>query len=185
VNTRQTVLTILLLATIIGYGWFLDERHGGLQEVTVSRTGPDSFVSGMHLDVMGTDGRLLYRVISPDMVHYPNKDLMELSWPLIDVQQRNGNTWRISAKRGTATDSGDRIDLLDNVGIHRSGKSGPLQVRTSKVVVIPKRNTASTDRAATITAPGLRTDAVGLDANFKRNTLELRSRVRSKIDATS
>jgi lipopolysaccharide export system protein LptC len=185
VNTRQVILVLLLLAAIVGYGWFLDDRRGGLQEITVSRTGPDSFVSGMHLDIMDDEGRLHYRIIATDMTHYPSRDLMELSLPLVDMRQHNDDTWRINARRGTATDNGDRIDLLGNVGIHRSGASGPLQVRTSHVVVAPKRNTASTDSEATITSPGYRIDAVGFNANFRRNTLELRNRVRTRIDATS
>jgi len=185
VNTRQALPFILLLVLIIGSGWFLDGRHTGLDEVTVSRTGPDSFVSGMHLDVMDADGRLRYRIIAPSMNHYPHKQQMELDRPLIDVQQRSGNAWRINAERGRTTDSGDRIHLLGSVGIHRSGVSGPLQIRTSDLLVRPEQETASTASAATITAPGHRVDAVGVDADFGRSTVKLRSQVRSRFDANS
>jgi lipopolysaccharide export system protein LptC len=185
VNTRQTLLFILLLVVIIGSGWFLDGRHGGLQELSVSRTGPDSFVSGMHLDVMDTNGQLHYRVTADNMIHYPSSDQLELQHPLIDLQQRNGDTWRISAATGKSTDSGDLVRLLGGVDIRRSGISGPLQVRTRDLLVKPEQAYATTDSAATITAPGFRVDAVGLEADLDDNTLELRNQVKGRIDAAS
>jgi len=185
VNTRQTALFILLLVVIIGSGWFLDGRHAGLQDLSVSRTGRDSFVSGMHLDVMDTDGQLRYRVTADSMTHYPHSEQMELQRPLIDLLQRKGNSWRISAATGETTDSGDLIRLLGDVDIRRSGISGPLQVRTRDLLVKPEQAYATTDSAATITAPGHRVESVGLDADLDNNTLELRSRVRGTINASS
>lgn len=182
-NTRQNALFILLLMVIIGSGWFLDGRHGGLQELSVSRTGPDSFVTGMHLDVMDATGQLRYRVTADTMTHYPNTSESELQRPLIDLQQRNGNNWRISAETGETTDAGDIIRLLGKVDIHRSGVSGPLQVHTRDLLVKPEQAYATTDSAATITAPGQRVDSVGLEADLENNTLELRNRVRGKINA--
>jgi lipopolysaccharide export system protein LptC len=183
VNTRQNALFILLLVVIIGSGWFLDGRHAGLQDLSVSHTGPDSFVSGMHLDIMDASGQLRYRITAEGMTHYPNSDLLKLQRPLIDLQQRNGNTWRISAETGETTDSGDLVRLLGEVDIHRSGVSGPLQVRTRDLLVKPEQAYATTDSAATITVPGHRVDSVGLEADLDANTLELRSRVRGRINA--
>jgi len=183
VNTRQTLLFILLLVVIIGSGWFLDGQHAGLQELSVSRTGPDAFVRGMHLDVLDTSGRLRYRVTADHTTHYPDSDQLQLQRPLIDLQQRNGNTWRISAETGEAADSGDLIRLLGGVEIRRSGVSGPLQVRTRDLLVKPQQAYAVTHSAARITAPGIQVDAVGLEADLNDNTLELHNRVRGKIDA--
>jgi lipopolysaccharide export system protein LptC len=182
-NTRQTLLFILLLVVIIGSGWFLDGRHGGLQDLSVSRSGPDAFVSGMHLDIMDEQGRLRYRVMANNMVHYPGSDQLELQRPLIDLEQRNGNTWRISAETGETTDSGDLIRLQGKVDIRRSGNSGPLRVRTRDLLVKPEQSYATTDSPATITVPGHRVDTVGLEADLDKNTLELRNHVRGRIDA--
>jgi len=183
VNTRQNLLFILLLVVIIGSGWFLDGRHGGLLDISVSRTGPDAFVDGMHLDIMDSSGKLSYRVTADHMTHYPDTDQLKLQHPLIDLQQRNGNTWRISATSGEALDSGDLMKLLGRVDIHRSGVSGPLQVRTRDVLVKPEQAYATTDSPATITAPGIRVDAVGLEADLDNDTLELHNRVRGSFDA--
>jgi lipopolysaccharide export system protein LptC len=183
VNTRQNVLFILLLMVIIGSGWFLDDRRGGLQDISISRTGPDSFVSGMHLDVMDASGQLRYRVTADTMTHYPHTEELELQRPLIDLQQHSGNSWHISAETGVTTDTGDLIRLLGNVDIRRSGVSGPLQVLTRDLLVRPEQAYATTDSAATITAPGHRVDSVGLEADLNNNTLELRSRVRGTINA--
>lgn len=181
-NTRQTLLLILLLVVIIGSGWFLDGRRG-LLELSVSRNGPDAFVSGMHLDVMDSGGQLRYRVTAEHMTHYRNSDHLELQRPLIDLQQRNGNTWRITAETGETQDSGDLIRLLGSVNIRRSGASGPLQVRTRDVLVKPEQGYATTDSPATITMPGIHVNAVGLEADLDSDTLELHNRVRGRVDA--
>ena len=182
-NTRQTLLFILLLMVIIGSGWFLDGRHGGLQDLSVSRGGPDAFVSGMLLNIMDESGRLRYRVTADTMVHYPGTDQLKLQRPLIDLEQHSGNTWHFRAEAGETTDSGDLIWLLGKVDIRRSGDSGPLQVRTRDLLVRPEQSFASTDSAATIIVPGHRVDTIGLEADLEKNTLELRNRVRGRIDA--
>jgi lipopolysaccharide export system protein LptC len=182
-NTRQVILLTLLLLVIIGSGWFLDGRHAGLQELSVSRTGPDAFVSGMRLDIMDTSGQLRYRVTADHMIHYPNSEQLELQRPLVDLQQSNGNTWHIRAENGETTDSGDLIRLLGAVDIHRSGVSGPLQVHTRDLLVKPEKSYAATDSAATITEPGHRLEAVGLEADLENNTLKLHHQVRGTIDA--
>jgi lipopolysaccharide export system protein LptC len=183
VNTRQTLLFILLLVVIIGSGWFLDGRHAGLQDLSVSRSGPDAFVTGMHLDVMDTSGQLRYRVTANHMTHYPGTEQLKLQRPLIDLQQHDGNNWRISSETGETTDSGDLIRLLGHVDIRRSGVSGPLQIRTRDLLVKPQQAYATTRSAASIIAPGVRVDAVGLDADINKDTLELHNSVRGRIDA--
>ena len=137
----------------------------------------------MQLEVMDTSGQLRYRITADTMTHYPNTAELVLQQPLVDLQQHNGNSWRISAKTGKTTDSGDFIRLLGKDDIRRSGASGPLQVRTRNLLVKPEQAYATTDSAATITAPGHRVDSVGLEAALDNNTLELRSRVRGTIDA--
>jgi lipopolysaccharide export system protein LptC len=183
VSTRQNALFILLLMVIVGSGWFLDGRHAGLQELSVSRTGPDSFVSGMHLDVMDAGGQLRYRVTAERMVHYPDREQLELQHPLIDLQQRNGNNWHIIAETGQAADAGDLIRLQGEVDIRRSGASGPLQIHTRDLLVKPEQAYATTDSATTITAPGHRVDSVGLEADLNNSTLELHNRVRGTLNA--
>lgn len=183
-NTRQVILLTLLLVVIIGSGWFLDGRHAGLQQLSVSRTGPDAFVSGMRLDIMDTSGQLRYQVTADTMVHYPSSEQLQLQHPLIDLQQSSGNTWRISADSGETNDAGDIIWLLGAVDITRSGVSGPLQVRTRDLLVKPEQSYAATESAATITAPGRRVEAVGLEADLDNDTLQLHNHVRGMIDAS-
>ncbi|HYQ71497.1 MAG TPA: LPS export ABC transporter periplasmic protein LptC, partial [Gammaproteobacteria bacterium] len=117
------------------------------------------------------------------MTHYPDSDQLQLQHPLIDLEQHNGNAWRISATTGETNDSGDFIRLLGEVDIRRSGISGPLQIQTRDLLVKPDQSYATTDSAATITAPGNRIDSVGLEADLNKNTLELHDQVRGTFDA--
>ena len=85
-----------------------------------------------------------------------------------------------------STEAADIIWLLGTVDIRRlSGADrGPLHIVTSDLLVRPDDETAETDRETTITSDLFRVDAVGMKADFSKDTLELRSRVRGRYDGT-
>jgi lipopolysaccharide export system protein LptC len=56
-------------------------------------------------------------------------------------------------------------------------------VVTSDLEIKPQSDTAETTAAAVIQSGVYRIEGVGMLANFRKNRLELRSRVRGRIDA--
>ena len=184
---KQIGLYGLLLLVLTGSGWFLFQQQSGLQRETVSATGPDAFVKDMDLKVMNEEGQLAYRVKALLMNHYPNDERFTLEQPDIKILQANGDVWHIISEHGEATEAADIIWLLGAVDIKRlpTETSSQLHIVTTDLLVKPDDELAETDNEATITSDDFLINAVGMKADFSKDTLELRSRVRGRYDGTS
>ncbi|MEN8204832.1 MAG: LPS export ABC transporter periplasmic protein LptC [Pseudomonadota bacterium] len=186
-NGKQIRLYGLLLCLLAGSGWFLFQQEISMQRETASTTGPDAFVEDMDLKVMNEQGQLEYRVKARRMTHYPNDKRFHLEQPDISILQSNGDTWHIKSEHGESTEDADIIWLLGAVDIKRltSANSDPLHIVTSDLLVKPEDEIAETDNESTISSGLFRVNAVGMKADFSKDTLELRSRVRGRYDASS
>jgi len=187
VNSRQVSLYGLLLLLVAGSGWILFGQETGLQRATASSSGPDAFVVDMDLKVMNEQGLLGYRVKARRMTHYPNGKRFMLESPDIKILQDNGDTWRIVSERGETTEAADIIWLLGAVDIRRrrSASRGPVHIVTRDLEVRPEQELAETEQAATITADRFRVEGIGIKADFRNDTMELKSSVRGRYDARS
>ena len=177
----------LLLLLVLTSGWFLFRQESSLQLEAASATGPDAFVKDMDLKVMNEQGQLEYRVQAQYMRHYPNDERFTLEQPNIKILQANGDIWHIKSEHGEATEAADIIWLLGAVDIKRplTENSSRLHIVTSDLLVKPDDEVAETDYEATITSDEFLINTVGMKADFSKDTLELRSRVRGRYDGTS
>lgn len=184
---KQIGLYGLLLMLVTGSGWLLFRQETGLQRETASATGPDAFVEDMDLKVMNEQGQLEYRLKARRMTHYPRDERFNLVQPDLRVLQPGGDHWRIRSERGETTESADIIWLLGAVDINRRGSatSSPLHIVTSDLMVKPEEELAETAEAATIMSDQMRLDGVGIKADFRNETLEIRSSVRGRYDGNS
>jgi lipopolysaccharide export system protein LptC len=184
VNGSQIILYGLLFILVAGSGWFLFGRESGLQRTSASSTGADAFVENMDLKVMNEQGLLDYRLKARRMTHYPNGKRFLLESPDIKILQDNGDTWRIVSERGETTEAADMIWLLGAVDIkrERSATRGPVHIVTSDLLVRPEQELAETEQAATITADRFQLEGIGVKADFRNDTMELRSSVRGRYD---
>jgi lipopolysaccharide export system protein LptC len=187
VSGKQIGLYGLLLLLVTVSGWFLFQQQTSLQRETVSATGPDAFVKDMNLKVMNEQGQLAYRVKAQTMQHYPNDERFTLEQPDIKILQANGDIWRIKSEHGEATEAADIIWLLGAVDIKRlpTETSSQLHIVTTDLLVKPDDEVAETENEATITSDEFLINAVGMKADFSKDTLELKSRVRGRYDGTS
>ncbi len=186
-NARQLGLHAVLALLVIATGWFLFSRETGIQRPTASVSGYDAFVENMDLKVLDETGQLEYRVRANRMVHYPSDERFTLEQPDLRLHQSNGDTWHITSEHGEATEAADLIWLLGDVDIKRQGSatSEPLHVITSDLLVRPEEEVAETDNATTIISTQVEIRGVGARADFKNDTLELRSSVRGRYDTSS
>ena len=184
---KQIGLYGLLLLLVTGSGWFLVTQEDSLRRETASATGPDAFVKDINLKVMNEQGQLEYRVKALHMRHYPNDEHFTLEQPDIKIVQANGDIWHIKSEHGETTEAADIIWLLGAVDIKRppTENSSQLHIVTSDLLVKPDDEVAETDNEATITSDEFLINAVGMKADFSKDTLELRSRVRGRYDGTS
>jgi lipopolysaccharide export system protein LptC len=187
VSARQFGLYALLALLVVATGWYLFTRETGLQPPTASASGADAFVEDMDMKVLNEAGQLEYRVIARYMMHYPGDERFTLEQPDIRLHQSNGDTWHIVSDRGETNEEADTIWLLGDVDIKRRGSatSKPLHIITSDLLVLPEEEVAETDNATTIISEELEVHGIGARADFKNDTLELRSSVRGRYDKAS
>jgi lipopolysaccharide export system protein LptC len=187
VNGKQFALYGLLLLILAGSGWYLLEKDSDQLRTSASATGPDAFIEDMDLKVMDEQGRLEYRVKARRMVHFPSDERFDLEQPDIRIMQGNGDNWYIRSERGEATEAADIIWLLGAVDISRpqTTASSRLHIVTSDLLVRPDDEIAETENEATISSDLFRVNAIGMKADFRNDTLELRSRVRGQYDGSS
>lgn len=186
-NSKQIGLYGLLLILVTTSSWYLLQQETGPLHVPVSVTGPDAFVEVMDLKVMNEQGQLGYRLRARRMTHYPNDERFKLESPDINILQNNGDTWHIRSERGETTEAADTIWLLGAVDIkrQRTATSSPVHIVTSDLQVKPEQELAETEQAATITSDQFQVEGVGVKADFRNDTMELRSSVRGSYDGSS
>jgi lipopolysaccharide export system protein LptC len=187
VNSKQTGLYGLLLVIMAGSGWLLFRQETVQPRKTASDTGPDAFVEGMDLMVMNEQGQLGYRFKARRMKHYPSDERFLVENPDIKIVQDNGDTWLIKSEHGETTEDADIIWLLGAVDIKRqqTATSSAVHIVTRDLQVRPGLELAETEQAATITADQLRVEGVGIKADFRNDTMELKSSVRGSYDGAS
>jgi lipopolysaccharide export system protein LptC len=187
VNGKQIILFGGLLAVALLTGWLVQDQGILTEQAPPSPRGPDLFVNGMDLKIIGEDGNVHYRVQASRMEHYPYDDHSDLTDPFMQVFSQQQAIWDARSERGRVADQGDTVWLLGRVVINRPEVAGEraLNVVTSDLMVKPQSDTAETTAAAVIQSGVYRIEGVGMLANFRENRLDLHSRVRGRIDAGS
>lgn len=184
-NGRQIILFGGLLAAALITGWFVQDQGILKDQAPASPRGPDLFVNGMDLRIIGEDGNMHYRVRASRMEHFPYDDHSDLTAPIIQIFSQQKATWDARSERGRVADQGDTLWLLGRTVINRPALADQqaVNVVTSDVMVKPRADTAETSAAAVITSGRYRIEGVGMLANFRESRLDLHSRVRGRIDA--
>lgn len=184
-NGRQIILFGGLLAAALITGWFVQDQGILKDQAPASPRGPDLFVNGMDLRIIGEDGHVHYRVRASRMEHFPYDDHSDLTDPFIQVFSQQKAIWDARSERGRVADQGDTLWLLGRAVINRQALADQqaVNVVTSDVMVKPQADTAETSAVAVITSGRYRIEGVGMLANFKESRLDLQSRVRGRIDA--
>jgi lipopolysaccharide export system protein LptC len=184
VNAKQILLIAALLAGAALTGWLLEEQNFFAEREAPSPRGPDFFVDGMDLKVLGEDGTVHYRVQASHLDHYPYDDHSELTNPVLEVSSNQQPVWEVRSERGRVSDKGDAVWLLGRVEIDRPALDDQraLRVVTSDLLVKPQTDTAETTANAVIESGIYRIEGVGMVANLREHRLKLRSHVRGRIN---
>ena len=178
-NVRQA---LLLLFLAVATGWFLQKPEIESPTSTARAQGPDMFADQIEVTIMNESGQPVYHITAERLIHSPDTDRFDLTRPFIELKRAAGDSWNIISERVQMTDDGDELWFLGKVNIHRQGGS-PLHIQTSDLLVKPDEEIAETEYEVRISAPQYKINAIGLKADFGKDLLEFRSRVRGTIDA--
>lgn len=184
-NNRQTFVTALLLLGAVLSSWHMLQDTVVTDRPDVSRLGSDLYVENMDLQLLDDSGRLQYRVMAERMDHFPYDDHAELLRPVLHVFNDEQATWQIESEHGEITTGYGSVMLNGQVDIRRLQAPGvrPLNIVTSDLRIVPEQETATTENRIVIQSGRYRLESVGMRADLKNHRLELKSRVRGRIDA--
>lgn len=153
-------------------------------ELVERRHTPDYYIIDMVRHTMDKKGDLQSVLMADEVYHYADDDSTELARPRMEIYNETAKPWQVVAERGTIKTNADLIMLHGRVEIWRLDDEGEreFEMLTSELRVFPRVQYAETDNAATIRSLGSVTKTKGFRANFEHNRLELRERVRSRIE---
>jgi lipopolysaccharide export system protein LptC len=185
-NASQAALLGGLVITATLTGWLLWNQNSYIDPISSSAHGPDLFVHDMRLRVLDESGALQYRIRAGTMHHYPGDDRIALQEPVLEIFADQQLQWRIESEHSQLDDTGETVNLLGEVRIHRpeTTDNQGVEVLTRDLVVKPDQRTADTEQKAIIESGPYTIEGVGMHADFTTNRLELHSRVRGRYDVS-
>jgi lipopolysaccharide export system protein LptC len=183
-NGKHTALLTLLLISVVLTGWLVQRQTSLEEQRDLSRSGPDLFVEGMDLKLISETGTLRYRVQARRLDHFPYDDHSELAEPVLEVFREDQALWYIQSERGRVSSDNERVWLLGEVEIRRlaGADTTPFDIHTRDLLVKPAEETAETQQASVIQSDRYRVEAVGVHADLREDRVELKSRVRGRIN---
>jgi lipopolysaccharide export system protein LptC len=150
------------------------------------KTFPVAYMESANSKKFGPTGHLKY-TFAADRVNYfefkqEHKNYAQATQPVITLYSEDGLPWHIKAEHGHSDSKGSTITFTGNVVVWQvDANQARTELQTEKLVVMPEREFAETDRAVKLIAPSGVTTAVGMEAIFKQDRLLLLSQVESTI----
>ncbi|MDR0440424.1 MAG: LPS export ABC transporter periplasmic protein LptC [Candidatus Accumulibacter sp.] len=150
------------------------------------RHDPDYTLSDTVMRKLDRNGRLKYILRAAAVRHYPDNDVTDLDRPSLAQQNdENGKPpITISADRGQLSRDNERVDLRDNVRIHRPPfeKYEELTVTTKTLTIFPNQETAFTRSPVLITQGKSWVKGVGMRVNNRTQTYVIESRAVGSLE---
>lgn len=151
---------------------------------------PVAYMNGTKTQKFAADGRLEY-LFNAERVDYFEFDQVEKNYakalnPVITIYSDDSEPWHIRSEHGHSDDDGDKITFTGNVIVWQiNAQQARTELTTEKLVVIPSREYAQTEKAVRLVSIDGITTAVGMKVFFKQDRLMLLSQVQSTIKSTN
>lgn len=183
VNSTSIVVAIML-GSLVFYGaalLFKKSPSRLMQGITT----PQWFATGIAITKMSEDGTPYQQLHAEEMRHFANSQTTEIQHPRVKVYSETEAPWELSAEKGQAVHGSklediDHIDLQQHVLLEKTNPGAPpSKMKTDFLRLFPETKQAHTDSRVDFSQPGHHLSAVGMDADFIKNTIILRKQVAS------
>ncbi len=183
---RLPLLIVLLIVSAIIALW---ESPPAILQTPPSATHnsfPIAYMMDTETKKYALDGQLKY-LFKAERVNYFELDQTEQNYaqalkPVITIFGDTSEPWHIRSEHGHSDDDGDKITFTGNVVVWQiNAQHARTELTTEKLVVIPSREYAQTEKAVRLITVDSVTTAVGMKAFFKQDRLLLLSQVQSTI----
>lgn len=171
-----------LVAVVTLWLLFGEESEQRSKQDSELNKSSDYAMTNFTLTVMDKAGNPSRIISGKEMAHYPKDDSTEVLFPIAEFIEPGKDTWLITSNKSTTQGKGDDILLTGNVIITKK-EDRDVELRTEKLNLDTKHNTAYTDLAVSMKSPYGSTNSVGLHASLEDKMINLHSRVKGHYDA--
>lgn len=175
------IFPIILLALLAGLTFWLQKTIGGdeTKHDGKLRHDPDSIAENFSVRRFDETGTVKYRLIAPQLKHFPDDDSSELKSPTLISYRPDAPPVTISANYAKATSKGETIFLWDNVSIIRAAtpERPEMIARMPDLTTQPDAGFAFTNSPVEITQGQSWVKGVGAHLDNNTSILILQSQV--------
>jgi len=146
---------------------------------------PQEYMTQVSITSFTEEGQLKNHLSAAYWAYLPETQISKLTTPHLTVYRPNNTVWLIDAKQGQIQQPTigiiEQIKLLDTVVLQRpkTQEALPVIIETDELNYHPKTEFAETDKAITLTKPGLQITGVGLNAYIDKSLVELLHQVKT------
>lgn len=177
--SRQSMMGLLALLLLSALSiWLLAGLNPDADDLRGSR-GPVWYFNQAELVATGRDGRVLYRVTSPRIIHDPSDGSANLESPVVNWEQGQSPPLRVAATRGRVSLDAADLWLGEGVRISDSNAGGPIEFRTEWLALDTRTQLATTDADIVVVSTHGELTGRGLVADMNRGTIRIESEVRA------
>jgi lipopolysaccharide export system protein LptC len=147
----------------------------------------DSYMEEVTAMQYGVSGKPTMKLVTPKMVHYPEKDSTDIFSPHMVIYRKSPEPWYIESNFAKTTDGIKEILFWSNVTIHHPTdiENPATSLQTETLTIFPEQQIASTDQAVTFIQPDTTVHAIGMLANLNDNTIKLLSQAQGEYAPSS
>ncbi|CAM3794639.1 LPS export ABC transporter periplasmic protein LptC [Parendozoicomonas haliclonae] len=180
---RQLLYIFLVLGFVglIGYWSYSTDNPTSMPRAAQEDKEPDFFIRDAFITEYDVNGALASTLESDEISHFPHNDTTLLKQPDLWTFEEDRQPWHTTADNGRILPDGETVELIDNVVMIQQDGNGQSEQRvdTDFLTVYSGEDYADTDAPVRITnEPGV-TTAVGMRAFYKRDFIQLKSKVNS------
>ena len=185
-SPRQLIFAacLTLFVTAVGY---LSYKTDNPQEIIKPQTAqadkaPDFFTRNARMREYGPDGQLESTLDSQEISHFPHTGITLLAEPdMWNYQNGDKLPWHSTSQNGRILPDGETVELIKDVVMIQVAPDGSAEQRidTDFLTVYSGQDFADTDAPARLTNATSVVNTVGMRAFYKRDFIQLKSKVRS------
>ncbi|QIM67010.1 LPS export ABC transporter periplasmic protein LptC [Mannheimia granulomatis] len=186
-NTRLTVVLLLIVAVLGGWYYSLQEKdNSGLDQLIKKEGQPEYVGNKMSTSVYDLTGKPQYFAQADEIKRYESTERTEFLKPFIELFAKDSDAkqWKVSADHAEITK--DKIlNLTGNVQLNALDPLSRLQkISTDKLTVDLNTQDIFTESTVKSVGLGFTTTGVGLKGNLKQQVATLQKDVKSYIEPT-
>jgi lipopolysaccharide export system protein LptC len=185
-NRLTTWFPVLLLATLAMLTYWLDAQvQRGDRANANAAADPDYYLEDFAATRYGKDGSIVQQLAAKRLTHFGNDRPTEVMAPQLITTTPGKPALRVRADRGTISADNENVWLAGNVVGERDPSPGhsKLTISTEYLHVIPRAETADTNRRVTLTDANGTHTGNALQADNKARTVHLRNGVTGVLNA--